>query len=212
LSELRAEIVVDFYYFDIKKKDMAKSLSKDWAEEMDKLRSIIDQTELIKTTKWGGEVYTINNGNVISINAFKQHVALWFFNGVFLNDEHKVLLNSQEGKTKAMRKWEFRSTEEIDEKRILQYINEAIKNEKEGKKWVPEKSEELVLPQELSDFLNKDVGLKSAFDALTPFKQKEYAEYIETAKREQTKQDRLEKIKPMILEGIGLNDKYRKAT
>lgn len=179
-----------------------------WQKELDFLRNIIQQTELVKTKKWGGEVYTINNGNVLSLAPFKNYVSIWFFNGVFLKDPYQVLGNASEGKTKALRHWQFTSVEEMDEAKISEYIQEAIENEKKGLKWKPEKSEELVLPELLSSAL-KDKKLEKAFSALTPFKQKEYVEYIEAAKREQTKLDRLEKIRPMVLEGKGLNDKYR---
>ena len=180
-----------------------------WKEELDFLRGIIQQTKLVKTKKWGGEVYTINNGNVLSLAPFKNYVSLWFFNGVFLKDPYHVLGNSQEGKTKALRHWQFSSVEEMDKDKIAEYINEAIENEKKGLKWKPEKSEELVIPNLLSQALKGDTHLSKAFFELTPFKQKEYAEYIEMAKREQTKIDRITKIKPLILEGKGLNDKYR---
>ena len=62
-----------------------------WAEELGVLRTIIHKTELVATTKWGGEVYTLNNKNVIGIGGFKNFFTIWFFNGVFLKDEAKVL-------------------------------------------------------------------------------------------------------------------------
>ncbi len=176
-----------------------------WEKELKFLRNIINQTELERTTKWGGEVYTINNGNVLSLAAFKNYVSLWFFNGVFLNDPCQVLSNSQEGKTKALRHWQFTSLEEMDENKIMEYIQEAIENEKQGKKWKPEKTGKVQIPSVLGASLQSDRKLNVAFEHLTPFKQKEYAEYIETAKREQTKIERMEKIKPMILQGVGLN-------
>lgn len=180
-----------------------------WEQELDYLRNIIMQTELVKTKKWGGEVYTINNGNVLSVAPFKNYVSLWFFNGVFLSDPYNVLGNSQEGKTKALRHWQFTSVEEMDKEKIAEYIQEAIQNEKKGLKWKPEKTDELVLPELLSRAIKKDSKLQKAFSTLTQFKQKEYAEFIEMAKREQTKLDRLDKIRPMIMEGKGLRDKYR---
>jgi len=184
--------------------------NKNWQNELEFLRSIIIKTELIKTKKWGGEVYTINNGNVLMIGAFKNYVSLWFFNGVFLKDPYQVLGNAQEGKTKALRHWKFSSVDEMDEKKILEYIQEAIENEKKGLKWKPEKSEGIETPEILNEAFSTDKSFEKAFEELTPFKQKEYVEYIASAKREATKISRLEKIKPMILNGVGLNDKYRK--
>ncbi len=181
-----------------------------WQNELKFLRAIIKKTELVETKKWGGEVYTINNGNVLMLGAFNNYVGLWFYNGVFLKDPYQALGNAQEGKTKALRHWQFTSTDEMEENKILEYIQEAIENEKKGLKWKPETSDEIETPEILLEALNFDKAFKKAFDELTPFKQKEYIEHIATAKREATKVSRLEKIKPMVLEGEGLNDKYRK--
>lgn len=180
-----------------------------WDDELELLKSIINKTELIETTKWGGIVYTLNNKNVIGIGGFKNFFTIWFFNGVFLKDELNVLVNANEGVTKALRQWRFTSKNEINEKQILAYLKEAISNEKDGKSIKPTKKE-----VEISDFfqnqLENDLLFATAFYKFSPYKQKEFLEYIDTAKQEKTKIDRLEKIKPMILQNIGLNDKYRK--
>ncbi len=179
-----------------------------WLEELDFLKSIIVKTELIETTKWGAPVYTLNNKNVLAIGGFKNFFTIWFYNGVFLKDESNVLINANEENTQALRQWRFTSKEEIDEKLVLKYIYEAIENEKKGLSIKPAQKEAIV-----SEFMNKqfklDCKLKTAFDTFSPFKQREFLEYIETAKQEKTKVTRFEKIKPMIQNGIGLNDKYR---
>lgn len=101
-----------------------------WVEELKLLQSIIAQTDLIETTKWGSLVYTKNGKNVLGIRGFKNYFTIWFFNGVFLKDEKQVLVNAQEGVTKFLRQWRFSTKEEINEKLVLQYILEAIENEK----------------------------------------------------------------------------------
>ena len=180
-----------------------------WSDVLNELREIILKTELEETVKWGAPTYTINGKNVVGLGAFKHHYGLWFHNGVFLKDEHGLLINAQEGKTKALRQMRFEEGDKINESVILQYLKEAIVNQKAGKEIKPErKSGDLSVPSLLQEALNDD-ALKQAFEGLTPYKQKEYCEYIETAKRDATKQSRLEKITPMILQGIGLNDKYR---
>ena len=181
-----------------------------WAEELDLLKSIIEKTELEEMTKWGGTVYTINKKNVVGVGGFKSYVGIWFFNGVFLKDEKGFLVNANEGVTKALRQWRFSTKEEIvkNEKLILQYLKEAIANEKAGISQKPEKKE--AITSELLDAEFKtDKALAKAFEAFTPYKQREFLEYVETAKQEKTKLSRIEKIKPLILDGIGLNDKYR---
>lgn len=181
-----------------------------WEVELEILKSIIAKTELIETTKWGGCVYVFNNKNVIGVGGFKNFFTLWFFNGVFLKDDKKHLVNANEGVTKSLRQWRFTSKEEINEAEVLAYIQEAIENEKQGKIIKPEKTKtEVIIPDIFQKELNANADLKEAFLKFSPYKQKEFLEYIETAKREETKLSRIEKIKPMILNNIGLNDKYR---
>ncbi|WP_299518246.1 DUF1801 domain-containing protein, partial [uncultured Flavobacterium sp.] len=150
-----------------------------WLEEIELLKSIIVKTDLVETTKWGGIVYTWNNRNIIGIGGFKDYFTIWFFNGVFLSDEKNVLVNAGEGVTKGLRQWRFTSKEEVNEKLVLHYVKQAIENEKNGLSIKPEKKE--VKP---SDFflskLNEDKNLVEKFNAFSPFKQKEFIEYIDS--------------------------------
>jgi len=174
------------------------------------LRTLAKKTEAVETCKWGMPVYTINNKNVFGICRFKAFFGVWFYQGVFLKDTKKVLRNAQEGKTKAMRHWNFTTIEDIDDDALLAYMNEAIENQKAGKEIKPEKkAATFKMPELLKEVIDKDPSLKNAFEAFTPYKQKEFGEYILDAKQEKTKLRRLEKIVPMIKEGIGLNDSYR---
>ena len=179
-----------------------------WEEELEILKGILAKTELVETTKWGGPIYTLNNKNIVGVGGFKSYFGVWFMNGVFLNDEAKVLVNAQEGVTKALRQWRFTSKDEINEKLLLAYIKEAIDNENKGLSHKPVKKE-VVICDFFAEELKKDSAFAKAFDAFSPFKQKEFLEYIATAKQEKTKITRMEKIKPMIIDNRGLNDKYR---
>ncbi|EZH75910.1 hypothetical protein ATO12_03715 [Aquimarina atlantica] len=185
------------------------SKNKEWKEALEILRGILLTTEMKETIKWGVPVYTINDKNVIGLGAFKSYVGIWFYQGVFLEDKAKKLLNAQEGKTKGLRQWRFTTVDDIDKDLVLHYIKEAIQNQKDGKEIKPVKSKTIEIPKELLVALDANANLKKSFEQLTPFKQREYSEYIATAKREATRMTRLEKISPMILDGIGLNDKYR---
>ena len=144
----------------------------------------------------------------MGIGGFKNYFTIWFWNGVFLKDETNVLVNANEGVTKGLRQWRFTSVNEVNEKLILHYINEAITNEKAGLSIKSEKKEAMKC-----DFfekeLKKDSKLRTAFEQFSPYKQKEFWELMATAKQEKTKVVRFQKIKPMIIEGRGLNDKYR---
>lgn len=182
--------------------------SSQWEEELLLLKTILDKTELTETIKWGVPVYVYQRKNVIGLGGFKDYFTIWFFNGVFLKDEKKKLINAQEEVTKSLRQWRFTSKDEVNEKDILEYIHEAIENEKQGKVIKPSKKETIV-----SELLNKEMelnpALKEAFEKFSPYKQYEFLEYIETVKQEKTKLSRIEKVIPMILANVGLNDKYR---
>jgi len=181
-----------------------------WVEALTILRNIINSTEIEETLKWSSPVYTLNGKNVLGLGAFNHHFGLWFFNGVFLKDEKKLLINAQEGKTKALRQMRFTTIEDIDNKTVLTYVKEAIENQKLGKEIKVDRSKkETVIPDELQQILNEDTNLLENFKSLTPYKQREYCEHIASAKREATKLSRLEKITPMILNGVGLHDKYK---
>ncbi len=178
-------------------------------EGIAKLRELTKQTDCMEDFKWNFPVYTVNGKNVFGICRFKNHFGIWFFNGVFLSDPGKVLENAQEGKTKGMRHWKFRDIQEIDDTMVLEYVKESIANQKEGKEIQAEKKAAGSIPELLDESLKKDKTLKGAFESFSPYKQKEFCEYIEEAKQEKTKLRRLEKILPMIGDGVGLNDAYR---
>lgn len=192
---------------------MAKKVTNDksqWDESIEILKSILAKTELVETIKWGIPTYTFNDKNLLGVTAFKSYVGIWFFNGVFLKDEYNKLVNDPKSTAKSMRQWRFYSVDEIraDEKLILEYVAESIENQKAGLVIKSEKKETVI-----SDFfqngLDSDGDFAAAFGTLTPGKQREYIEYIDSAKREETKHSRMEKIKPMIISGIGLYDKYK---
>ncbi|RZN83233.1 MAG: hypothetical protein EVB11_05845 [Winogradskyella sp.] len=181
-----------------------------WQEALELLRSIVLRTELNEAVKWSAPVYDLKGKNVLGLGAFKNHFCIWFFNGVFLKDEHNLLVNAQEGKTKGLRQMRFDNVEDVNKNIVLAYVKEAIENQRAGKEIkVERKGKTVVIPEELKAALNNDQDLQLAFEALTPGKQREYCEHIASAKREATKLSRLEKITPMILNGVGLHDKYK---
>lgn len=176
------------------------------------LRELVLKTELEETYKWNFPTYTLNNKNVLSICKFKNHFGIWFFNGVFLTDPKNILEKPLEGKTKGMRRIKYTSNEKINTTTIQSYIFEAIENERKGLKMVPIKNtpETLIIPKLLQEAFEEHPQIKLAFNTITPYKQREYCNHINNAKQEKTKYARLEKIIPLIKQGIGLNDSYRK--
>ncbi|TDT47459.1 uncharacterized protein YdeI (YjbR/CyaY-like superfamily) [Maribacter spongiicola] len=180
--------------------------------EVTVLRTLALACGITETYKWNFPTYMVDNKNIIAINKFKNHFGIWFFNGVFLSDPKKVLENAQDGKTMAMRHWKFTTLEGIDKKDITSYIDEAIENQKKGLQLKVEKKPKtkIVIPSQLYITLENNDDIKAAFEKLTYSKQKDFAEYIASAKQEKTKLSRLEKIVPLILVGRGIHDIYRK--
>ena len=180
-----------------------------WKEVIVKLRSIALSTGLDEAIKWGAPAYLYQSKIVLGIGAFKSYVGLWFHQGGLLKDETQQLMNAQEGKTKALRQWRFTDVSTIDEALVRSYIFESIENFKLGKEIKPQKNKPLILPPELSKVLTSNKNVALNFKSLSKSKQREYAVYINDAKREATKLKRLEKIIPMIEQGVGLHDKYK---
>lgn len=174
-----------------------------WVEELMLLREIVLSTGLKEEIKWGGPIYTLNGKNVLAIGGFKNFATIWFHNGVFLSDPAGVLINANEGNTRGLRQWRFTSMKEIKPALVKKYVQEAMKNAKEGKEIKPEKKEPLAFPDAFVKAMKKDKALKAAFEKLTPGKQREYIEYITEAKQEETRMRRIEKSVPIILSGRG---------
>lgn len=180
-----------------------------WQDELRQLRKILNTTDLEETVKWGAPCYTFDGKNVVGIGAFKSYFGLWFHQGALLSDPNKVLINAQEGKTKALRQWRIESKKEISPRLIKAYVKEAIALQKQGVEIKPARNEAVEIPAQLLAALSKNKKANAGFKSFTKGKQREFAEYIADAKREETKAKRIEKIIPMIVEGKGLNDKYR---
>jgi len=189
--------------------DQFLAATKEWKAELSELRAILRTTELEETVKWGAPVYTVDGKNVVGIGGFKSYFGLWFFQGALLADKKKMLINAQEGRTKALRQMRFRSKDDIDRKAIQAYVKEAIGLARNGVEIKPDRNKPLTVPAELQAAFRKRGKARTSFDKMTPGKRREYAEYVASAKRDETRQKRIDKILPMIESGIGLNDKYR---
>lgn len=208
------KLIADIIQYNVSKlKDKSapnwQAYKNKWIDAEEFMQQLIVKTNLTKTIKWGTEVYTYNGKNIVAWGGFKDFFSIWFYNGVFLKDTEKVLINASDGKTKALRQWRFTSVNQMNEEKITAYINEAINNCINGMELKPEPFKAIEPEEILKDFLANDFALNTAFNQLTKGKQKEYIIYISEAKQEKTKINRLEKIKPLILEGKGLHDKYK---
>lgn len=180
-----------------------------WRDELYELRKLIVSTGLKEELKWGGPVYTHNGKNIVGLAGFKSYFGIWFYQGVFLKDPHHLLINAQNGTTKALRQMRFTTLEEANLDIIRTYVLEAMSNQEKGIAIKADRNKPIIVPQELNSVFDKNPELKECFDQLKKTQQREFTEYIESAKQETSKKSRLEKIIPMIIKGVGLHDKYR---
>jgi len=214
---LPEKLITDIVQFNaerLKEKEYPSWETKNerWNDCQELMNQIVlkNKTPLKREIKWGSDVYTYEGKNVIGWGGFKDFFSLWFYNGVFLEDKEQVLVTASEGKTKSLRQWRFTDIKDMDEKKILAYIEESVQTIKDGKEIKPDRSAPKQVDGLLKEELAKDRIFNEAFEKLTPGKKKEYIEYIDEAKQEKTQLSRVEKIKPLILEGKGLHDKYKK--
>lgn len=179
-----------------------------WQKEFVKLRKIILDTGLTEELKWGNPCYTFDgNRNIVLIHGFKEYCALLFFKGALLKDPDGILIQQTEN-VQSARQVRFTNLKEIVklEPVIKRYIYEAIEVEKAGLKVDLKKTSEYKVPEEFQDKLEKNRDLKTAFKALTPGRQRAYLFYFSQPKQSKTRESRIEKSIPQILDGKGLND------
>lgn len=178
-----------------------------WQEEYAQLRTIVLACGLTEELKWGCPCYTFNDSNIVLIHGFKEYCALLFMKGTLLNDSQGILIQQTEN-VQAARQIRFTNISEIiDLEPVLKaYIHEAIEVEKAGLKVELKTTSEFKMPDEFQFKLDRIPALKSAFEALTPGRQKGYLLYFSQAKQAKTREARVEKYIPQILDGKGLDD------
>lgn len=178
-----------------------------WKDEYAALRAIVLDSGLKEDLKWGVPCYTFRGKNVVLIHGFKNYCALLFHKGVLLKDEANILIQ-QTKNVQAARQLRFKNSDNIATQieQITAYIKEAIAIEKSGKKVKLKKTEDYPIPDEFREKLDEDADLKRAFYALTPGRQRAYLYYFNQAKRAKTRETRVEKYIPKILDGLGKDD------
>jgi uncharacterized protein YdeI (YjbR/CyaY-like superfamily) len=189
------------------KVDEFLSKAKKWKEEYEKLRNIVLDCELTEEFKWMHPCYTFEKKNIVLIHGFKEYCALLFFKGALLQDAHGILIQQTEN-VQAARQIRFTNVQEIVamETILKAYIYEAIEVEKAGLKVDFKKNTELIIPEELQNKFDEIPALKTAFEALTPGRQRAYILYFSEPKQSKTRESRVEKCIKQILNGKGLND------
>lgn len=178
-----------------------------WQEEIKKLRTIILGCDLTEDLKWGCPCYTFEKKNIALIHVFKEYCAVLFFKGALLKDSKGLLIQQTEN-VQSARQMRFTSVRDITkvEKVLKDYLYEAVEVEEKGLKVTLKKTEDFAVPEEFESKLKKNKALKAAFSALTPGRQRAYLFYFSQAKQSKTREARIEKYLPHILEGKGLDD------
>ncbi|PEZ77706.1 MULTISPECIES: YdeI family protein [Bacillaceae] len=183
------------------------SKAKKWKEEYETLRNIVLDCELTEEFKWMHPCYTFENKNIVLIHGFKEYCALLFHKGALLKDAHGILIQQTEN-VQGARQIRFTNVQEIvaTETILKAYIHEAIEVEKAGLEVNYKKNTEFIIPEELQKKFNEIPSLKTAFEALTPGRQRAYILHFSQPKQSKTRESRVEKCMKKILDGKGLND------
>jgi uncharacterized protein YdeI (YjbR/CyaY-like superfamily) len=193
---------VDFYFNKAGK----------WQAELQQLRTIVldpiaISCQLTEELKWGCPCYAYKKSNIVLIHTFKEYCALLFFKGALLNDPNGILIQQTEN-VQSARQVRFTNLPQIVEMGpiLKAYIYQAVDVEKAGLKISLKKTAEFNVPEEFQHKLNEDAALKTAFDALTPGRQRGYLYYFSQLKQSKTREARIEKYIPKILNGKGVDD------
>ena len=178
-----------------------------WQQAYQELRELALSFDLTEELKWGCPCYTIGKSNIFLIHGFKDYCALLFMQGALLKDTKNILIQQTEN-VQSARQIRFANVEEIlkNKSTIKSFIKEAIQLDKAGLKVELKKTTEFKMPDEFQSALNEMLELKTAFEALTPGRQRGYLLYFSSAKQSKTRNERVEKYIPKILDGKGLDD------
>jgi uncharacterized protein YdeI (YjbR/CyaY-like superfamily) len=189
------------------KVDAYLNKAKKWKGEYEKLRNIVLDCELTEEFKWMHPCYTFEKKNIVLIHGFKEYCALLFHKGALLQDAHGILIQQTEN-VQAARQIRFTNVQEIVEMETIlkAYIYEAIEVEKAGLEVNFKKNTEFIIPEELQNNFDEIPALKTAFEALTPGRQRAYILYFSQPKQSKTRESRVVKCMQKILNGKGLND------
>ena len=188
--------------------DQYLAKSKPWSKELAALRAIILGCHLTEDLKWGSPCYTLDGANIVLMHVFKEYCAVLFFKGALLKDPHGVLVQ-QTKNTQASRQIRFTSVQEVTEQAAIvkACVLEAIAVEKAGLKVSFKGTEAFDMPEELQAKLEEIPALRTAFEALTPGRQRAYLLHFSEPKQAKTRASRVEKSMERIFGGKGLNDR-----
>ena len=173
------------------------------------LRAVVHAAcpEVEEAIKWGFPHF-MYKGMMCSMASFKAHCSFGFWKAESLMaDEAKRGAMGDFGRIASL-------ADLPPKKQLTTYIQQAMKLNDDGvaapARAKPAAPRELAIPDELAAALKKAPAARAHFEAFTPSKRRDYAEWIAEAKTEATRTRRLEQALERIAEGKSRNWKYEK--
>jgi uncharacterized protein YdeI (YjbR/CyaY-like superfamily) len=179
-----------------------------------KLRKLIFQAcpDAKETIKWSFPNYEVQGAILCNMAAFKEHCAFGFWKASLLKDPDGILRLAERNAMGHLDR--LSSLKDLPADKILvSYLKEAALLNKNKVKIVKPKSspkKELPLPKALAAALKKNKKALAVFEAFSPSNRREYIEWINEAKTEETQNKRLATAIKWMAEGKSRNWKYKK--
>ena len=179
-----------------------------------KLRKLIFLAcpEAKETIKWGFPNYEVEGAILCNMTAFKEHCSFGFWKAGLLKDPDGILQLAERNAMGHLDR--LSSLKDLPADKILvSYLREAALLNKNNVKIVRPKSspkKELALPKALATALKKNKKAFTVFEAFSPSNRREYIEWINEAKTDETLNKRLAIAIEWMAEGKARNWKYMK--
>ncbi len=183
--------------------DTPHCASQVWQDGLLALRQICLDAGLVETLKWSHPCYVHAGRNIAILGALRGDFRISFFNPALLDDP-EGLLERGGPNTQHPGMMRFRDAAEVRRQAgaIRGFLRQAIAHALAGRQ-APKEVRSLDLPAELADSLARDAELAQAFARLTPGRQRSYVLHLGSAKKAQTRIERLARLRGHILAGKG---------
>lgn len=174
------------------------------------LREVVHSAcpECEETLKWSAPSFTYRGKILCSMAAFKQHATFGLRQGAMVVGSGGSNLDDAMGQFGRL----TRIGDLPGKRQLGGYIRQAMKLIDDGVKRPSTKDSKpkppLSVPDDLASALRKNAKARATFDAFPPSSRREYVEWITEAKREQTRQKRLEQTIEWLAAGKRRNWKY----
>ena len=177
-----------------------------WPAEIAALRPILLAAGLDEDIKWRKPCYSHEGKNIAIVQEMKDFLSLMFFKGALLEDPEGIL-REQGPNSRSARRIEFTSVADVERLSgtVAAYLQEAMDVEEAG--LTVDAPPPLQLADELRERLDTDAELRTAFESLTPGRQREYNLYFTGAKKPETRAARVDKYADKILAGKGMRER-----